>query len=190
MHLGPKISGVQLDLLSAWRRGYSLSYILWRAGVKECRSRRTVLLIFALQVYANLQPWRTPEDLLAYLRREFYTECTLDEVTSPTVWRSRGSRSPKTFYNTNTIFIFYLFCNRSQISSKLHIKTIIYILLQNKITPPCFPLIDTQCFSLVSSLSLFPSTTLSQRYICPGVEMTKGFALMKRIKRNFHDVDS
>ena len=41
------------------------------------------------------------------------------------LWRSRGSRSPKTFYNTNTIFIFYLFYNRSQISSKLHIKTII-----------------------------------------------------------------
>ena len=74
------------------------------------------------------------------------------------LWRSRRSRSPKTFYNTNTIFIFYLFYNRSQISSKLHIKTIIYLLLQNKTTPPCFPLIDTQRSSLVSSLSLFSST--------------------------------
>ena len=65
MHLGPIISGVELDFLSAWRRRDSLSYTLWRTGVKECRSRRTVLLIFALQVYANLQPWRSPEDLLA-----------------------------------------------------------------------------------------------------------------------------
>ena len=33
MQLGPKISGVELALLSAWRREYSLNYALWRTGV-------------------------------------------------------------------------------------------------------------------------------------------------------------
>ena len=91
-----------------------------------------------------------------------------DSQISAVVWRSRGSRSPKTFYNTNTIFIFYRFYNRFQISSKLHIKTIIYLPLQNKTTPPCFFLIDTQRSSLVSSLSLFSSTTLSQSHTWVG----------------------
>ena len=68
MHLGQKISGVELAFMSAWRRGCSLVYILWCTGVIKCKSQRTVLLIFAPQVYANLQRWRTPEELL---------ECTL-----------------------------------------------------------------------------------------------------------------
>ena len=38
----------------------------------------TVLLIFAPQVYANLHLRCTPEMLLAYLRREVYTDCTLE----------------------------------------------------------------------------------------------------------------
>ena len=62
MHLGQKISGVELTFLSAWRCGYVV-----------------VVLIFAPQVYANLHPWRTPEELLALLRRELYMECTLGE---------------------------------------------------------------------------------------------------------------
>ena len=61
MHLGPKISGVELAFLSAWRRGYTL----WRTGAIKWNSQRTVHFIFALQVYANLQAWRTREELLA-----------------------------------------------------------------------------------------------------------------------------
>ena len=45
-------------------------------GVIKCKSRLTVLLIFAPQVYANFQPWRTPEELLAL--RESFTECIPD----------------------------------------------------------------------------------------------------------------
>ena len=78
MHLGPKISGVKLAFPSAWRRGYCLNYNPWCTGAIKGKSPRTVLLIFAPQVYANLQLWRTPEMLLAYLRREVYKECTLD----------------------------------------------------------------------------------------------------------------
>ena len=77
MHLGPKISGVGLAFPSAWRRGYYLIYNVWRTGAIKSKSPRTVLLIFAPQVYANLHLWRTPGMLLAYLWREFYTECTL-----------------------------------------------------------------------------------------------------------------
>ena len=40
-----------------------------------------VLLIFALQVYANLQHGGTPEELLAHLRREFHTECTIVQLS-------------------------------------------------------------------------------------------------------------
>ena len=80
MHLGPKISGVELAFPSPWRRGYCLNYNLWRTGAIKSRSPRTVRLIFAPQVYANLQLWRTPEMLLAYLRREVYTECTLGKA--------------------------------------------------------------------------------------------------------------
>ena len=63
--------------VAAWRRGYCLNYNLWRTGAIKSRSPRTVLLIFAPRVYANLQLWRTPAMLLAYLRRLVYTECTL-----------------------------------------------------------------------------------------------------------------
>ena len=56
------------------------------------------------------------------------------------LWRSRGSRSPKTFHNTNTIFIFYLFYNRSQIASKLRIKIIIYLPLQKQNHTTMLPL--------------------------------------------------
>ena len=77
MHLGPKISSVELAFPSAWRRGYCLNYNLWRTGAIKSKSPRTVLLIFAPQVYANLQLWRTHEMLLAYLRREVCTECAL-----------------------------------------------------------------------------------------------------------------
>ena len=70
MRLGPKISGVQLAFLSAWRRGGVDT--LWHTGVKKSTSLRTVLLISALHEYANLLRWRTLEELLAYLRREFY----------------------------------------------------------------------------------------------------------------------
>ena len=83
MHLGPKISGVELAFPSAWRRGYSLKYNLWRMGATKSRSPHTVLLIFAPKVYANLHLWRTPETLLAYLRREVYTECTLAAGVDP-----------------------------------------------------------------------------------------------------------
>jgi len=77
MHLGPKITGVEFTFLLAWRRGYSLNYTLRRAGVIKCKSWRTVLLIFTPQMYANVQYWRTPEDPLSYIRREFYMKCTL-----------------------------------------------------------------------------------------------------------------
>ena len=77
MYLGPKISGVELAFSSAWWRGYCLNYNIWRMGAIKSKSPRTVLLIFVPQVYANLQLWRAPEMLLAYLRREVYTECTL-----------------------------------------------------------------------------------------------------------------
>ena len=33
---------------------YCLNYILWRSGVIKCKYERTILLIFAPQVYANL----------------------------------------------------------------------------------------------------------------------------------------
>ena len=81
MHLRPKISGIELAFLLARWRGYSLSYTLWHTGVIKCKSRRTALLNFKHQVSAKPQSWRTPEVLLAYLRREFYTECTLVEET-------------------------------------------------------------------------------------------------------------
>ena len=45
--------------------GVSLNYTLWCTGVTRCKSRHTVLLIFAPQMYANLQPWLTREELLA-----------------------------------------------------------------------------------------------------------------------------
>ena len=78
MHLSPKISGVELPFLSAWWRGYNLNYALWHTGVIQCQFRLTILSIFAPEAYANLQRWRTLEELLAYLRREVYMECTLD----------------------------------------------------------------------------------------------------------------
>ena len=78
MHFGQKISGVELAFLSAWQCGYSVSYTLWRTDVKEYKSRHMVLLIFTPQVYANFRPW--PEELLAQVRREFYTDCTLVSV--------------------------------------------------------------------------------------------------------------
>ena len=46
MHLGPKISGVELAFPSAWRRGYSLNYNLWRTGATKSKSPCSVLLIF------------------------------------------------------------------------------------------------------------------------------------------------
>ena len=70
MHLGLKISGVELAFFELGL--YSLAY--WR---NKCKSRRAVLVIFTPQVYANCQRWRTLEELLAYLQREVYTECTL-----------------------------------------------------------------------------------------------------------------
>ena len=54
MHLSPRISGVELAFPSAWRRGYSLNYNLWRTGAIKGKSPRTVLLIFAPQVCASL----------------------------------------------------------------------------------------------------------------------------------------
>ena len=78
MHLGLKISGVEIAFLSAWRRGYSLNYILWCTGVVNANlNQRTILLIFAPQVYTNCQCRCTPEGLLAYLWCAFYMECTL-----------------------------------------------------------------------------------------------------------------
>ena len=69
MHLGLNISGVELTFLSAWiwLKLYSLAY-------RHNKSRRTAVLIFVPQVYADLQRWRTPEELLAYHLREFFTE--------------------------------------------------------------------------------------------------------------------
>ena len=32
VHLGPKISGVEIAFLSVWCRGYSLNYTLWCIG--------------------------------------------------------------------------------------------------------------------------------------------------------------
>ena len=77
MHVGPKISGVESAFLVAWRRGCSFSYTLWRTSVIKCKSRRKAPLIFAPHVHANLRCWRTADELLAYLWREFYTVCTL-----------------------------------------------------------------------------------------------------------------
>ena len=77
MHLGSKISGMELGLPSAWRCGYSLNHALRLTAVIKCKSRHAVLLRVATQVYANLQRWRTAEVLLEYLQREFYAECTL-----------------------------------------------------------------------------------------------------------------
>ena len=54
MHLGPKISGVDLAFLSAWRRGNSLNHTLWRTGVINCVSD-----------VRQPQPWRISEELLA-----------------------------------------------------------------------------------------------------------------------------
>ena len=99
--LGLKISGVELAFLSAWRSGYNLSCTLWRTGKIKCKSRRTVLLIFATQVYANLQRWRTPEE---HLRRELFTECTLEEHAVAKVISGRqyvNSYSP-TFRHCNS----------------------------------------------------------------------------------------
>ena len=48
--------------VAAWI--YMLNYSLWRAGLIKSKSRCTVLLIFALQVYANLLRWHTFEELL------------------------------------------------------------------------------------------------------------------------------
>ena len=42
IYLGPKISGVELAFLLAWRRGYSLNYALWRTSLIKYKSRRTV----------------------------------------------------------------------------------------------------------------------------------------------------
>ena len=67
-HLSPKISSVELTFPSVWRHGYNLNYNLWHTGMIKSKSPCTVLLIFALQVYANLQLRRTPEMLLVYLR--------------------------------------------------------------------------------------------------------------------------
>ena len=44
---------------------YNLDYTLWRTDVIKCKFRCTALLIFTPQVYANLQSWCTPEELLA-----------------------------------------------------------------------------------------------------------------------------
>ena len=74
MHLGPKISGVELIFLLAWRRGNRICYAPWRTDVVKCESLCTVLSIFASQVYASLQRWVPFEELLPFLRREFYTE--------------------------------------------------------------------------------------------------------------------
>ena len=77
MNLGLKISGVELACLSGWWRGYSLNYTLWRTGVIKSKCRRSISLIFAPQVYPKFQRRRTPEEQLAYLGCEFYTECAL-----------------------------------------------------------------------------------------------------------------
>ena len=53
MHLGPKISDVELASLSGWRGGYSLNYTLWRTGEMQCKSWRTVCLIFAPQQWCR-----------------------------------------------------------------------------------------------------------------------------------------
>ena len=78
MQLGPKISGVKLTFSSAWGRGYSLNYTLWCTDVIKCKFGQTVRLIFAPQVYANFQHWRTPEELLASLQCEISMGWTLD----------------------------------------------------------------------------------------------------------------
>ena len=76
MHLGPEAADVELAFLLAWRQGYSLNYPVWLTGAVTSTSHHSFLLIFVPRVYANLQRWRAPEELLAYLRREFYMKCT------------------------------------------------------------------------------------------------------------------
>jgi len=76
MHLGPKISGVELVFLSAWKSGYSLHYTIRCNGAKKFIYQHTALLIFAPQVYDNFVCWRTPEELLPHFLREFYMEYT------------------------------------------------------------------------------------------------------------------
>ena len=51
----------------------------------------------ALQVYANLLRLCTLEELLAYLRREFYTECTLVSINCDQ--RVQGCRKQKAGVN-------------------------------------------------------------------------------------------
>ena len=65
-----------------WSRGHSLprsglNYILWCTGVIKWKSQLTAPLIIKLQVYTNIEHWRTPEELLAYLWYELQIECTL-----------------------------------------------------------------------------------------------------------------
>jgi len=71
MHLGPKISGVELVFLSAWKSGYSLHYTIRCNGAKKFIYQHTALLIFAPQVYDNFVCWRAPEELLPHFLREF-----------------------------------------------------------------------------------------------------------------------
>ena len=71
MHLGPKISGVELAFMLAWRRGYSLNYTLlaYWSNKMEISTHGSFDL--------NPQSWRTLGELLAHLRREFNTGYTL-----------------------------------------------------------------------------------------------------------------
>ena len=64
--------------VAAWiqPKQYPLAYWRNRMQISTLGSR-----IFVPQVYASLQLWRTTEELLAYLRREFYMECTLMSFT-------------------------------------------------------------------------------------------------------------
>ena len=55
MHLGLKISGVELAFLLTWWHGYSLNNMHRHTGITKCTSLCMVLLIFAPQVYANLK---------------------------------------------------------------------------------------------------------------------------------------
>ena len=66
MHLGPKISGVELVFLSAWKSGYSLHYTIRCTGAKKIIYQHAALLIFAPQVYDNFVCWHTPEELLLH----------------------------------------------------------------------------------------------------------------------------
>ena len=77
IHLGPKISGVELAFLSVWPLGCSLNYAPWFAGIIEWKSWYKALLIFACQVYTNSYHWCTPEELLANVQCEFCMECTM-----------------------------------------------------------------------------------------------------------------